>query len=462
MQRLNLWYRTMRMARLAVGVGAVLILAGCESLVEYTERDVLPPEALGGSAGADALYAGALRSTGRTFAGDGGGTEGQALISGLFTDEWFHSGTFSTRVDYDQRAPVLDNGTLEGVVRNLQTGRLDAVRAINAIVSTGKTSGTDARIGKMYNRIGAAFMFGGMNYCNGFVYTSIVDGATVYGAQLTVSQMLDSAVVYFNLALAGAAGTGSDNHHTANLMKARILMMRGTSSFAAAATTAASVPTSFRATNEHSTINGGTENGIFRFNVDSERWTVAHKEGINGLPFRGAGDGTNSALADPRVPWTRTANNTDIGFDTVSPQYDLLIYATRSSSSIWGKGEEARLIEAEALLQGGNTQGWLDKLNALRAGVTGLAPLTDPGTAAGRQDLHFSERAFWLFANGTRLMDIRRLITQYGRSQSAILPTGPYPKGGTYESDVNFPVPSRENQNPSLGTSNVVCIDRNA
>lgn len=462
MQRLNLWHRTMRMARLAIGVGGVLILAGCESLVEYTERDVLDPSALTGAAGADALYAGALRSTGRAFAGDAGGTEGQSLIQGLFTDEWMHSGTFSTRVDYDQRAPVLDNGTLEGVVRNLQTGRLDAIRAIGAIEGTGKTASTDARIGKMYNRVGAAFMFGGMNYCNGFVYTSIVDGATVYGAQLTVSQMLDSAVVYFDKALAGAAGTGSDNHHTANLMKARILMMRGTGSFAAAAALAGSVPTTFRAINEHSTINGGTENGIMVFNVNSERWSIAHKEGINGLPFRGAGDGTNSALADPRVPWTRTANNTDIGFDTITPQYDLLLYPARSSSSIWGKGEEARLIEAEALLQAGNPQGWLDKLNALRATVTGLAPLADPGTAAGRVDLHFSERAFWLFANGTRLMDIRRLITQYGRSQSAILPTGTYPKGGTYGSDVNFPVPSLENQNPSLGTSTVLCIDRNA
>ena len=43
-------------------------------------------------------------------------------------------------------------------------------------------------------------------------------------------------------------------------------------------------------------------------------------------------------------------------------------------------GIEARVIEAEAALQGSNLTLWLQKLNDARATVTGLAPLTDPGT----------------------------------------------------------------------------------
>lgn len=461
MQRHTFRHRLMRTARNVATVGAMILLVGCESLVEYGERDVLPPDALGGAAGASALYAGAVRSWGRAFAGDNGGTEGQALIAGLMSDEFFHSGTFSTRVDYDQRAAALDNSTLEGVMRNMQTARIDALRAVDAMLGSGASATGDARVAQMYNYAGGVFMFAAMNYCNGQVFTSIVGGNPVYGNQLTMTQMLDSANVYFDRALAGAAGTNSVNHHTARLMKARILMMRGTSSYAAASALVANIPTNFRALNEHSLINGGTENGIFVFNVQNERWSLAHREGGNGLPFRGAGDGTNPALADPRVPWTRTANGTDVGFDNSSPQYDLLIYAGRSSSSIWGKGEEARLIEAEALLQAGNVQGWLDKLNALRATVSGLAPLTDPGSTAARVDLHFSERAFWLFVNGTRISDIRRLVRQYGRSANQFLPTGAYPKGGTYGPDVNFPVPSRENQNPNF-QQGAVCLDRNA
>ena len=56
----------------------------------------------------------------------------------------------------------------------------------------------------------------------------------------------------------------------------------------------------------------------------------------------------------------------------------------------------------------------------------GLPVLVDPGTQLGRENLLFSERALWLYATGTRLGDMRRLIGQYGRTQSTVLPTGAY------------------------------------
>ena len=457
------WRRRLGRARGALLIGAVLTLAGCDSLVEYTERDVIDPGALGGADGAQALYAGALRSFGFTFAGNNGGTEGQALISGLMSDEFIHSGTFSTRIDYDSRATFLDNSTLLGVYRNMQTARLDADRAITAMVASGASETGDARIAAMYNRIAAIFMYGGMNYCNGLVFSGSSGGSPVYGTQMTVQQMLDSANYYFDKALAGAAGTDGVNHNIARLMKARILMLRGSSSYAAAAALAAQVPTTFRAIQEHSTVNGGTENGIYVFNTQNERWSIAHQEGGNGLGFRaldGAGAGTNPALADPRVPWARTENGNDVGFDNVTPQYDLLLYTTRDASSVWGSGREARLIEAEADLAAGNAD-WLTKLNNLRATVNGLAPLVDPGNAQARVDMLFRERAFWLFAQGVRLSDLRRLINQYSRSANNIFPTGAHHKGGNYGPDVNFPVPDQENQNPNY-SAGIACIDRNA
>jgi len=52
-------------------------------------------------------------------------------------------------------------------------------------------------------------------------------------------------------------------------------------------------------------------------------------------------------------------------------------------------------------------------LNALRADVNNNAAsprgAPDPGTQVGREDLLFRERAFWLFATGHRLGDLRRL-----------------------------------------------------
>ena len=58
--------------------------------------------------------------------------------------------------------------------------------------------------------------------------------------------------------------------------------------------------------------------------------------------------------------------------------------------------------------------------------------------------------------------DMRRLIRQYGRSATSVFPTGPWHKGGSYATDVNFPVPQAETNNPNLTGVTNTCIDRNA
>jgi hypothetical protein len=453
-------YRS-RLLRCIAAAALTVGLAGCDSLVEYTERDVIPPDALGGVAGAQAIYAGAIRDWGQAFAGNAGGTEGLALTYGLMSDEFMSGDTFGTRMDYDQRSTALDNSTLLGTFRLIQTARLGAHRAIEAMAATEATEAADARFGAMYNRIGMIFLLTAQGYCNGIPFSAVVGGNVVAGLQLTTAEMLDSATFYFNKALAANGGTGNVNHHVANLMKARAELYRG--NFAAAAGLVAGIATSFRGVNEHSTANGNNENGIFVFNTQNERWSLSHREGTNGLPFRGAGEGTDPNLADPRVPWQRILEGgaPDIAFDGVTPQYDLRIYTARDQQSIFAKGEEARLIEAEAALRAGDNTTWLNKLNELRAGVTGLAALTDPGTAAGRENIMFSERAFWLFATGNRLGDMRRMIKQYGRSANDIFPIGTHHKGPAYGSDVNFPVPDQEKQNPNY-SDGISCLDRNA
>jgi hypothetical protein len=120
-------------------------------------------------------------------------------------------------------------------------------------------------------------------------------------------------------------------------------------------------------------------------------------------------------------------------------------------------GREARLIEAEALLQTGDASGALAKLNALRAAI-GLPDLSDAGTPEARLDQLFEERARWLFATAHRLGDLRRLIRQHGRSEDDVFPTGSFFKGGQYGNDVNFPVPFVERENSNF----TGCLDRSA
>lgn len=448
-----------RAPRWSVLATLTLLLAGCDELVDYSERDVIPPDQLQGAAGAAAIYAGAIRDFGASFAGDGGLTEGQAIVSGMMADEWHLGDTFNTRLDFDSRNTLLDNSTLLGVFRVLQTARLGGHRAIEAMTAAGFTEAEDARFGSMYNRIAMVFLMAAQNYCSGIPFSAVQGGAIVAGEQLTTSQMLDSANFYFDRALAANAGAASINHNFARLGKARILLHRGTASFAEAATQIAGIATSLRVINEHSTATPINENGVFVFNTQNERWILSHNEGGNGLPFRGAGAGTDPALADPRVPWKRDPN--DLAFDNALPMYDLTLYTARADASVLFKGEEARLIEAEAALQAGDNTTFLAKLNELRAGVTGLTPLTDPGTQAGRVDLLFSERAFWLFATGNRLGDLRRLVRQYGRDANSVFPVGNYHRGGVYGPDVNLPVPDQEKQNPNY-SGGIACLDRNA
>jgi hypothetical protein len=114
----------------------------------------------------------------------------------------------------------------------------------------------------------------------------------------------------------------------------------------------------------------------------------------------------------------------------------------------------------------------------------GLAPLVAAEVAAltqrEREDLHFRERAFWLYLTGQRLSDMRRLVRQYQRNPQTVFPTGTYARAlyrsvtgssavtddsklpmrsdGTYGSDVNFPIPFDEQNNPQFKE----CTDRKA
>jgi hypothetical protein len=202
-----------------------------------------------------------------------------------------------------------------------------------------------------------------------------------------------------------------------------------------------------------------TISGTYHLNPEAGRWSVADGLGVNGLPFRSAND--------PRVPWA----DIGMGFDSETPLYQFLGFTSRTDRFPLATGVEARLIEAEADLRAGGSN-WLIILNTLRQGFAGtygpllypdnplagaLADLTDPGTAAAREDLVFYERAFWLYNTAHRLGDLRRLIRQYGRSAESVFPTGAYFKGGNYGIDVNVPVPQPEENNPNFAQ----CLDRN-
>jgi hypothetical protein len=310
------------------------------------------------------------------------------------------------------------------------------------------------RIGEAFALAGLTYVFAGENYCSGVPFSAAFP-TTVFGQPLTTAEIFTRAIERFDSAMAYVPVTDTltlsrSILNLARVGKGRALLNRGEpGDYAAAAAAVASVPLTFVYTTTHSLASNRQRNGIFAFTFQNERFSVADVEGSNGLNYRTAGD--------PRVVSVRDVTSPFVGFDNITPQWNPSKYPAGISPTPIANGIEAKLIIAENLMAG-NPVAWLDTLNFLRAsgGVAGLAPLVDPVTVTGRQDLMFRERVFWMYLTGHRLGDLRRLMRQYGRLEDQVYPTGLGLKG-FYGDDVNLPVPFDELNNPNFHG----CIDRN-
>jgi hypothetical protein len=305
------------------------------------------------------------------------------------------------------------------------------------------------------------------DYCNG-VPLSVVnpDGTFSYGEPQTGVQLLTAAVAKFDSAIVVAQAAGSDGANALNLArigKGRSLLDLNKPVEAAAAV--AAVPSSYVYDIEASENTGRQNNGINAFTFQVHRFTVANKEGGNGIAF--------ATLDDPRVPVVEDG----LGTDKKTPFFLTWKFQEIKSPTPLALGTEARLIEAEDAVRRGDLVTFLAKLNAARANsqtyAEGTTPPPDapapftaadiPATAAAQQNLLFQERALSLFGTSHRLGDLRRLIRQYGRDPETVFPTGIYnpigaAAGSSYGTDVNLPIPFEETNNPKYKA----CLDRAA
>jgi len=435
--------RLMLAGALATGAAA----CSSEEILNVPDIDVATPESIEDAAALSTVLAGAIGDFALAYSGGGGG-DGQISISALFTDEFQWAETFPTRQEVDIRSIQPVNATMDPIFRNLQRARTSASRAAGGFA---RFSPAAPGYGETLNLEGTVYNIAGENYCSGVPFSELVGGQSVFGAGLPRDSAFRRAVVRADSALKvlGSATTAAaaTQRAFAQTVKGRALLNLG--QFAAAAAAVATVPTTFQYVVFHSENSGRQQNGIFSLVYEGRRFTVGEREGINGLPFR--------SEADVRVPNVRGTGSLATGFDGTTPLFVQQKYPARTTSVPVANGTEARLIEAEASLRGGNFAAALTILNSLRAGA-GLAALADPGSAASRENLLFRERAYWLWLTSHRLGDLRRLVRQYGRGAETVFPTGPFFKGGTYGTDVNFPIPFDESNNPSF----TGCIDRNA
>lgn len=418
--------------------------AGCDSLLEVVDPDLVTPDNVQGEKGAELYWAGALGQFAGAFTS---GTGGQALYSGMLADEFHLSGTFPTRNEVDRREMDIRNGTLLTEYRNLHQAR---VGLKNAAERLEEFVPGDSRIAEMWNLNGFTYVLFAENFCSGVPFSQTPnEGEVEYSAQVTTAEMLATAIERFQAANASAAGS-TDQVNLAAVGLGRVYLAQG--AWASAATAVSSVADDWEyLIRSKSGGANGQRNAIYEQNHSQRRWSLSDMEGGNGVAFR--------STTDTRVPWVDSG---EFGFDEETVLYHQLKFESWDDDVALASGIEARLIEAEANLNGAGGTDWLTVLNDLRA-TAGLGALTDPGTMAARVDMLFDERARWLFGTSHRLGDLRRLVREYGRAEATVFPSGAFFKGGVYGSDMNFPIPFEESENPSLdGLTGQVCLNRDA
>jgi len=444
--------------------GVMLALGACDGLLDVEDPTVAAPGTIEIETAVPTTLNAAIGAFARGFSGSAGAgsfVDGVITMSAALSDEAYVPDSFTTRVDVDERRTDFQNANLTAAYARLHTARR---LAEESAFSHAQFEGTINTAGHAHalSLAGFATLLFGENYCSGVPFSTLTAlGVPEFGPPLNTQQMFERAIGLFDEAItaataaptspAAAATARTEQLNLARLGKARALLNLNRTADAAAQ--AAQVPTAFVYRIFHSAGSTGQNNGVWAGTNNQKRVSTVNNEGGNGLPF--------IAANDPRV---RTAA-AGLGFDQATPMFNQLKYPSSSASVILASGLEARLIEAEHQLRTGGD--WLATLNAVRASppeyypvtaaatqasfpnIGTLQPLTDPGAEAGRVDLLFRERAFWMYMTAHRVGDLRRLQRQYNRSPAAAgWPTGPFHKGGTYGSHVSLLVPFDELNNP--------------
>jgi hypothetical protein len=459
----------MTRARWAVlaSVAATAALVGCDrvkaELLQPQNPGLVDPSAVGSPTASLALRAGALGRYKQVQSG-----EALWQMGGTLADEYKNADFETGRIKTDQRiTEVTTNWNYNGVTqaRGFVRDAISAMREFNPD-STGM-------IGELYMELAFLEFTLADHLCNGIPLGHTENGVRTYGAPVTIMQVYDSALTHLDSALGFAKGTDAFSvyiNRAARIWKARVMIDKDKANAPAAAALVADIPTTYIYDMTFSSVSGS--NGMWSLNNSTARISVADSFDIvsglpnvikNALPFASAND--------PRVPvceGNSCSPKVPPEDGITRPFYVGLIYKGQFDPLVLASGVDARMMEAEGKLVGGDINGMMTILNTIRTqatrpiiGVTTIpvmAALPTPANSDAARALLFREKAFWTFGRGQRLPDLRRLIRQYGLTEDKVFPTGVYFKGGTYGTDVNFPVPSSEQVNPLFSA----CFDRKA
>jgi starch-binding outer membrane protein, SusD/RagB family len=124
-----------------------------------------------------------------------------------------------------------------------------------------------------------------------------------------------------------------------------------------------------------------------------------------------------ATVTDPRVPWQDMNRN---GVDGRSPYIRQMKYTSYAADIDLARGDEMRLIEAEAALRANDVAAAVDRINHVRRAAN-VAPV-DATTADAAWTALRREREIVLWMEGRRLWDLRRFNDPFLATRDRCLP----------------------------------------
>src|SRR5687767_2127456 len=203
--------RTAVMMSLTATAVGVLALASCSptEFLEIQDPDVINPSDVESAAGADAVRIGALtRLNAATSGVPEGDTESLFLLGGLFADEWINGDSFIARQEIDQRVITPENTFLTAANRVLHRARLSAEQALE-LLARHIPNAPAWQVAEMHFVQAYAINLLAEHYCDGLVFSTVVDGVEQYGTPITYKAAFQRALDHAEDGLALNFGTDS-------------------------------------------------------------------------------------------------------------------------------------------------------------------------------------------------------------------------------------------------------------
>jgi len=374
-----------RRAALAFVTALALAAAGCQGVLDVqNEQDILDinlnsPEAI------------APLLTG--IAGDFSVAYSNAVdIVGLFGGELEHTGSFPSwraiQDGYGKRPSSEADGMYNSIQRAIWVADTAGVR-IGAVVAD-RTKSPEVAATEIYG--GFAHILLADNYCQGTIKK---------GKAISDDSLYKRAEALFTDALAIATAVNRDSLRLRALAgRARVRLML--KNYAGARDDAKLIPGTFRFNSIYSS-NSGRENNTVATNTTT---LIRREAGVNPRFYK-----TAAYKSDPRTPF-RDKGDTAKGPDPIRQFVEQLKYPARDTPIPISSWQEARLIEAEAELNLGNTQRAVDLINSVRAAAN-LAAYNGALTQAGVLTQLRYERTAELWLQAQSVVDLRRFNDAY-------------------------------------------------